>query len=118
MARFSEQSARCNRCGATWKRHEEKETDVHFSLTFLEDAIDDVFDRAIVISADGDHIPAIRKIKSRLPRKQYSRRRLPGDINPPPFGSVYRLMDGFRSAITGMFSDDGPLSGNAARKMD
>src|SRR5258708_36520503 len=70
MARFSEQSARCNRCGATWKRHEEKETDVHFSLTFLEDAIDDVFDRAIVISADGDHIPAIRKIKTRLPRKQ------------------------------------------------
>jgi len=37
---------------------------------------------------------------------------------PLPFSSVYRLMDGFRSAITGMFSDDGPLSGNAARKMD
>jgi hypothetical protein len=70
MARFSEQTARCNKCGATWKRHEEKETDVHFSLTFLEDAIDDIFDRAIVISADGDHIPAIRKIKTRLPRKQ------------------------------------------------
>jgi len=70
MARFSEQSARCNKCGATWKRHEEKETDVHFSMTFLEDAIDDVFDRAIVISADGDHIPAVRKIKTRLPRKQ------------------------------------------------
>src|SRR5712664_3864467 len=70
MARFSEQQAKCRKCGATWKRHEEKETDVHFSLTFLEDAIDDVFDRAIVISADSDHIPAIRKIKSRLPRKQ------------------------------------------------
>jgi hypothetical protein len=70
MARFSEQTARCAKCGTTWKRHEEKETDVHFSLTFLEDAIDDVFDRAIVISADSDHIPAIRKIKTRLPRKQ------------------------------------------------
>src|SRR5262245_28025251 len=31
MARFSEQTARCNSCGAKWKRHEEKETDVHFS---------------------------------------------------------------------------------------
>jgi hypothetical protein len=31
---------------------------------------------------------------------------------------VCRLVDGFRSAIAGMFSDDGPLSGNAARKMD
>jgi hypothetical protein len=30
MARFSEQSASCLKCGATWKRHEEKETDVHF----------------------------------------------------------------------------------------
>jgi hypothetical protein len=70
MARFSEQTARCRTCGSTWKRHEEKETDVHFSLTFLEDAIDNVFDRAIVISADSDHVPAIRKIKTRLPRKQ------------------------------------------------
>jgi hypothetical protein len=70
MARFSEQTTRCNSCGTTWKRHEEKETDVHFSLTFLEDAIDDVFDRAIIISADSDHIPAIRKIKARLLGKQ------------------------------------------------
>ena len=70
MARFSEQTARCKSCGSTWKRHEEKETDVHFSLTFLEDAIDDVFDRAIIVSADSDHIPAIRKVRSRLPGKQ------------------------------------------------
>jgi hypothetical protein len=69
MARFSEQHARCHKCGATWKRHEEKETDVHFSLTFLEDAIDDIFDRAIIISADGDHIPAVRKIKNPLASK-------------------------------------------------
>jgi hypothetical protein len=59
MARFSEKSAGCLSCGAKWKRHEEKETDVHFSLTLLEDAIDDVFDRAIIISADSDHVPAV-----------------------------------------------------------
>jgi hypothetical protein len=70
MARFSEQSAECKKCGAKWKRHEEKETDVHFSLTFLEDAIDDVFDRAIIISADSDHVPAVRRVRSRLPGKQ------------------------------------------------
>jgi hypothetical protein len=37
---------------------------------------------------------------------------------PLLFGSVCRLVDGFRSAIAGMFSDYGPLSGNTARKMD
>jgi NYN domain len=70
MARFSAQTVKCLKCGTTWKRHEEKETDVHFSLTFLEDAIDDMFDRAIIISADSDHVPAVRRVRARLPRKQ------------------------------------------------
>jgi len=70
MARFSEKSAHCRNCGASWKAHEEKETDVHFSLTFLEDAIDDVFDRAIIISADSDHVPAVRRVRARFPGKQ------------------------------------------------
>jgi uncharacterized LabA/DUF88 family protein len=70
MARFSEKTAKCRNCGDVWKTHEEKETDVHISLTLLEDAIDDAFDRAILISADGDHVPAVRRIRSRLPTKQ------------------------------------------------
>lgn len=70
MARFSEQTMKCTSCNKTWKRHEEKETDVHFSLTLLEDAFDDVFDRALVISADGDHVPAVRRVRARFPGKQ------------------------------------------------
>jgi NYN domain len=70
MARFSAQTARCLKCKTTWTRHEEKETDVHFSLTFLEDAIDNVFDRAIIVSADSDHVPAVRRVRARLPAKQ------------------------------------------------
>jgi hypothetical protein len=70
MARFSEQKAQCKSCGARFKRHEEKETDVHFSLTLLEDAVDNVFDRAIIISADSDHVPAVRRVRARLPGKQ------------------------------------------------
>jgi NYN domain len=69
MARFSEKSARCRKCKATWKQHEEKETDVHFSLT-LEDAIDNVFDRALIVCADSDHVPAVRRVRTRLPAKQ------------------------------------------------
>ena len=70
MARFSEKMAKCRSCGATWKTHEEKETDVHFSLTFLEDAKDNVFDRAIIISADSDHVPAVRRVRDRFPAKE------------------------------------------------
>jgi uncharacterized LabA/DUF88 family protein len=70
MARFSEQTAHCKSCGAKWKRHEEKETDVHFSLTLLEDAFDNIFDRAIIISADSDHVPAVRRVRVRYPGKQ------------------------------------------------
>lgn len=70
MARFSEKTASCRKCKTTWKQHEEKETDVHFSLTLLEDAIDDVFDRAVIISADSDHVPAVRRVRARLPAKQ------------------------------------------------
>lgn len=60
LARFTSSNASCRKCSATWIAHEEKETDVHFSLTLFEDAVDNVFDRAIIISADGDHVPAIR----------------------------------------------------------
>lgn len=70
IARFSEKMASCLNCGSQWKQHEEKETDVHFSLTLFEDAIDDVFDRAIIISADSDHVPAVRRVRTRLPEKQ------------------------------------------------
>lgn len=70
MARFSEKIGHCRSCGSSWKAHEEKETDVHFSLTFLEDAMDDRFDRAIIISADSDHVPAVRRVRARFPAKQ------------------------------------------------
>ncbi len=70
MARFNNRNVTCKNCNSTWVRHEEKETDVHFSLRFLEDAIDDAFNRAIIISADGDYVPAVLRVRSRHPGKQ------------------------------------------------
>lgn len=61
IAKFKESRAECKRCQATWTKHEEKETDVHFALTIFEDAIDNVFDRAIIISTDSDYVPAVKK---------------------------------------------------------
>jgi uncharacterized LabA/DUF88 family protein len=70
IARFSEKTVFCHSCKATWKSREETETDVHFALTFLEDAIDDVFDRAIIVSADSDYVPAVRRVRARLPGRE------------------------------------------------
>lgn len=44
----------CQRCGATRKTFEEKMTDVNIAVALLRDAMRDVFDTAIVISADSD----------------------------------------------------------------
>lgn len=70
MARFNERTVRCRGCRAEWKSREEKETDVHFALAFLEDAIDDVFHRAIIVSADSDYAPAVRRVRHRFPGKE------------------------------------------------
>jgi uncharacterized LabA/DUF88 family protein len=84
MARFKEARAWCKKCGASWTEHEEKETDVHFALTILEDALDGRFERAIIVSADSDYVPAVKKVRVRcpdaevflaIPPKRYTRAR-------------------------------------------
>ena len=75
----------CKRCGATWKAHEEKETDVHFALTFLEDALYDAFDRAIIVGADGDHFPLSGAFARAAPANRSFSPRHPDDSAPESF---------------------------------
>lgn len=70
MARFKEKPAACRKCGATWTSHEKKETDVHIAVRLVADALQDAFDRAILISADSDLAPALRAIKTHKPGKR------------------------------------------------
>jgi len=63
MGNFKEKFRQCIKCGASWKGHEEKESDVHLSIRIVADALQDKFDRAIIISADSDIAPAIRLVK-------------------------------------------------------
>lgn len=70
MAHFKSKQRKCRGCQRTWIDHEEKETDVHIALRVLADAVDDVFDRAILISADSDLVPVLSLLKSRYPKKQ------------------------------------------------
>lgn len=44
----------CRHCGAVSRTYEEKMTDVNIAVALLEDARDDLYDAAILISADSD----------------------------------------------------------------
>lgn len=61
---------RCFRCDATWHSHEEKMTDVNIAVHLLEDAYDNVFDTALLISADSDLAAPVEALRRRFPAKR------------------------------------------------
>ena len=69
MSHFKERKQYCNRCGASWVSHEEKETDVRLSLEVFKDAMNDEVDRAYIVSADSDLVAPIRLVKEQFPNK-------------------------------------------------
>ena len=61
---------RCPRCGAVFQSREEKMTDVNIAVELLGDAQDDVFDTAILISADSDLTHPVEEVLRRYPEKR------------------------------------------------
>ena len=59
----------CPQCGATISTYEEKMTDVNIAVALLNDAQDNLFDTAIVISADSDLSGPISSVRSRYANK-------------------------------------------------
>jgi len=68
--RFQDKTVCCHRCGQWYKTHEEKRTDVNIALRILCDAIDNKYDKALIISADSDLIPAIQTVHRYAPDKK------------------------------------------------
>lgn len=58
--RFQKKQVRCRGCQQRWVTYEEKESDVHLGVSLVEDAANDRFDRALLVSADSDLVPAVR----------------------------------------------------------
>jgi uncharacterized LabA/DUF88 family protein len=69
MGRFKEKDRECFRCRHSWKDHEEKETDVNIALYLLRGALQDHYDRALLVSGDSDLAPAVRAVKEVAPQK-------------------------------------------------
>lgn len=80
LGRFKEKDARCRSCRASYKTHEEKETDVNIALWLLNQAYKDTFDEAFIVSRDSDLTPAIKMVKEQFPSKSIK------VISPPNAG--------------------------------
>ena len=50
-------------CKQTYRTYEEKRTDVNIAVAMLEGAVRGDYEKAILISADSDLVPAIRAVR-------------------------------------------------------
>ncbi|MQA93987.1 MAG: NYN domain-containing protein [Streptosporangiales bacterium] len=77
QGRFQRKSRQCRACAASWSDYEEKESDVSFAVSLVEDAARNLFDTALLITADSDMCPAVRAVKRLRPRARVV-------VAPPP----------------------------------
>lgn len=70
MFRFKKRTIVCPNCIRTFKRREEKQTDVAIGAKLLELLILDKCDTVIIVSGDTDVIPAVRTAQSLFAHKQ------------------------------------------------
>ena len=67
---FQPKRRSCFNCGSVWQSYEEKMTDVNISVALLNDAQDDLFDTAMIISADSDLVGPVQSVLDRYPSKR------------------------------------------------
>jgi uncharacterized LabA/DUF88 family protein len=61
---------KCFNCGHTFIKHSEKKSDVNIAVKMITDALDDLYDSAVLISADSDLTPCIEAIRKHFPSKR------------------------------------------------
>lgn len=69
MGNFKNKKRYCDSCGYVGIGKEEKETDVNIAIKLLDDAYQNKFDKAILVSQDSDLLPSIKLTKQRFPNK-------------------------------------------------
>lgn len=70
LGRFMAKTVRCHKCGQKYKTKEEKQTDVNIAISLLSDAVEDQYDKAVIVSADTDLIPTIEAVHKLRPDKE------------------------------------------------
>ena len=61
---------KCWKCGHTYTTHHEKMTDVNIATELLTDAFQDSFDVALIVSADGDLVGPVKRVRQLFPKKR------------------------------------------------
>jgi uncharacterized LabA/DUF88 family protein len=69
LGRYQTKTMVCRECGNVWTSYEEKETDVNIAVSLVADAAAAASDLALIISADSDLCPAIRRARSLNPER-------------------------------------------------
>ena len=69
LGRFKRVSKKCRECKKTFQTFEEKHTDVNIAIRLIRDAEMDLYDKAIIISADSDLLTPVQEIHKSYPSK-------------------------------------------------
>lgn len=57
-------------CGHKWDAPREKQTDINVALSIYEDACHDLYDIALIVTADTDQVATLRAVRARFPLKR------------------------------------------------
>jgi uncharacterized LabA/DUF88 family protein len=67
---FKRKQRKCPECGQLIRTFEEKQTDVNIAIRLIELAVQDQYDKAIIVSGDTDLIPAVKAVQKTFPAKR------------------------------------------------
>jgi len=66
---YSKNVSKCRRCHTKWITASEKSTDMNLGLNIIFDALDDLYDTALVMSSDTDLVPVLQGFNQRFANK-------------------------------------------------
>lgn len=70
FGKYQDEPQRCRLCGGEDRVSHEKMTDVNIAVQMMQDAFQDRFDTALLISADADLCPPVSAIRNLFPEKR------------------------------------------------
>jgi len=70
LGKFKSKDKRCKICKRKYKTNEEKQTDVNIALYLFREAVLDRYDKAFLVTADSDLVPAVELAKKTFPGKE------------------------------------------------
>lgn len=70
LGKFKNKYPFCKNCKTQYHSYEEKESDINMAIQLLEDAYEDRFDKAFVVTADTDLSSTLSRVKALFPQKK------------------------------------------------